>query len=80
MKGKKTNVVPAIPQKADGGGITEAGGNPKVFAAARKRKFGGRAGIGGLSAKPRLDRPRPGRKLGGKVGAVSAPLSSAHSS
>lgn len=86
MKGKKpagviSTVGAAVPQRADGGRIVEAGGNPAVFEAARKRKLGGRVknlgGIGGLAAKPRLDRPSPGRKRGGKVGAELGPLSTA---
>lgn len=86
MKGKKPAGIlstpgPATPHRADGGRIVEAGGNPAVFEAARKRKLGGRVknlgGIGGLAAKPRLDRAAPGRKRGGKVGAELGPLSSA---
>lgn len=66
--------------KADGGGVVDnAGGNPNVIAAAKKRKFGGKVlgGIAGSSAKPRLDRAPPGRKRGGRVGADLGPLSSA---
>lgn len=89
MKGKKPAGVistagPATPHRADGGRIVEAGGNPAVFEAARKRKLGGRVknlgGIGGVAAKPRLDRQAPGRKLGGKVGAELGPLSTASKS
>lgn len=80
MKGKK---------KA-GGGAMKVSGNPNVFKEADERKKGGRAKrasggkvegkvIGlmtGGAVKPRLD--RPGRKLGGRVGADKAPLSSAN--
>lgn len=64
-------------KRADGGSVSEAGGNPKVFAEAKKRKAGGRlvGAVGGGLARPRLD--RPGRKLGGRVGADKSPLSSA---
>lgn len=84
MKGKKpsgtlsVSAGPATPHKADGGRIANAGGNPNVFEAARKRKFGGRTNggaIGGAASRPRLD--RPGRKLGGRTGSNAAPLSTA---
>jgi hypothetical protein len=52
-----------------------AGGNPYVFAEAKEKKKGGSA-IHAAKAKHRLD--RPGRKVGGRVGANSAPLSTAH--
>jgi hypothetical protein len=63
-------------------------GNPDVFKEAEERKKGGRAkraggGQGkviglmtGGAVRPRLD--RPGRKMGGRVGANTSPLSSAH--
>lgn len=71
-------------KKAEGGAVTtEAGGNPKVFDEAKKRKAGGRVGksvgpVGGGLARARLD--KPGRKRGGRVGADTSPLSSAHNS
>lgn len=76
MKGRKVN-------RAAGGKVMDAGGNPKVLEEVKERKKGGRvkseksAGEmkGGLS-RHRLD--RPGRKRGGRVGADMAPLSSAH--
>lgn len=61
-----------------------AGGYEKVVDEAKKRKRGGRVkakamgGVVGAAAKPRLDRPAPGRKRGGRVGADMAPLSSAN--
>lgn len=79
-KGIISVAAPAVAHKADGGAVTaEAGGNPTVFAAAKKRKFGGKVlgGIAGSPAKPRLDRAPPGRKRGGRVGADLGPLSSA---
>lgn len=73
MKGKKLT-------RADGGKVTEAGGNPEVFADL-KRKKGGRVekedgAFKGGKAKMRLD--RPGRKAGGRVGADKNPLASSH--
>lgn len=43
-----------------------------------KKKAGG--AIHGEHMKHRMDRPRPGRKRGGAVGADRSPLSSAHKS
>lgn len=78
--------------KREGGGRVglKAAGNPDVFKEAEgeesyakgdERKRGGRAKkhVGapeGRKAKHRHD--RPGRKMGGRVGADRAPLSSAH--
>ncbi len=85
-------------KKRAGGGPVRAGGNPKVFEEA-ERKRGGRvklatggkvAGVAAEAApktktvglmtgggvRPRLD--RPGRKVGGRVGANTSPLSTAH--
>lgn len=82
MKGRKSN------KRADGGKVEEAGGNPSVFADLKARKRGGRVkdekkDEGKMAGKPpgelsrhRLD--RPGRKRGGRVGADTNPLSSAH--
>lgn len=77
MKGKK---------KSEGGGVMKVSGNPNVFKEAAERKKGGKVKkkdggtvIGlmtGGAVRPRLD--RPGRKMGGRVGADSAPLSSAN--
>ena len=80
MKGKK---------RANGGAM-KVSGNPNVFKEAAERKKGGkvkRATGGAVEGKtigfmtggavrPRLD--RPGRKSGGRVGANTAPLSTAH--
>lgn len=69
------------PERASGGGVqpVKAGGNPKVFEEAARKK-GGRVkapgDIEGMKAKRRAD--RPGRKAGGRVGANTAPLSTAH--
>jgi hypothetical protein len=73
--------------KSSGGRTNmKVSGNPDVFKEAEERKKGGRAKraaggkiIGlmtGGAVRPRLD--RPGRKMGGRVGADKAPLSSAH--
>lgn len=76
--------------KKASGGRTDmwVSGNPDVKEEAYEKKHGGRAKratggkvIGlmtGGAVRPRLD--RPGRKMGGRVGADKAPLSSAHSS
>lgn len=66
--------------KAKGGGIAVAGGNPDVIHEAEEKKRGGKAmgKVHGHHPKHRLD--RPGRKRGGRVGANTAPLSTAHSS
>lgn len=50
------------------------GGNPKVAAEARSKYKDGGA-VGGKMSAMRLD--RPGRKMGGRVGADCSPLSSA---
>ena len=53
-------------------------GNPKVAASAKgKSKFADGGVVMGKKAAMRLD--RPGRKMGGRVGADCAPLSSAAS-
>lgn len=54
-------------------------GNPKVAAEADgpSKKFKDGGVVGGKKAKMRLD--RPGRKMGGRVGADCAPLSTAAS-
>ncbi len=81
MKGRKSNVA------ANGPGVTPsdapprevyAGGGSNVVKAALKRKRGGAVkdcGPDGKMSKMRLD--RPGRKTGGRIGADTAPLSSA---
>lgn len=73
MKGKthKRDAGGAVPHDTK---EVRAGGNPKVFEEAEKKKHGG--AIHGAKAKHKLD--RPGRKLGGRVGADRSPLSSAH--
>lgn len=83
MKGKKgKGGAQDNPQKVSG--------NPEVFKEAAQRKKGGRVKkqdggqvqgkvIGlmtGGAVRPRLD--RPGRKSGGRVGANTSPLSTAH--
>lgn len=67
-------------KKAKGGGIAVAGGNPKVISEAEERKKGGKVAMKmeGKKGKMRLD--RPGRKSGGRVGANTSPLSTAHNS
>lgn len=81
MKGKKS-----------GGGRTNmrVSGNPDVFKEADERKKGGKVKratggkvdgkivglMTGGAVRPRLD--RPGRKSGGRVGANTSPLSTAH--
>ena len=61
------------------GGIAVAGGNPNVLEEARAKKKGGAVmgKIAGPLSRHRLD--KPGRKMGGRVGADKSPLSSAHS-
>ena len=75
-------------KRASGGKVDLVSGNPNVIAEARaKRKDGGKvvkknAGgkivglMSGGAVKQRMD--RPGRKMGGRVGANTAPLSTAH--
>lgn len=74
-------------KKASGGRTDmKVSGNPDVFKEAEERKKGGRAKraaggkvvglMTGGGVRPRLD--RPGRKMGGRVGADKSPLSSAH--
>jgi len=60
------------------GGIAQAGGNPEVFKEAEEKKKGGKAmgKMHGAMSRHRLD--RPGRKMGGRVGADRSPLSSAN--
>lgn len=67
-------------KKAKGGGIAVASGNPRVIAEAEERKKGGKVAMKmeGKKGKMRLD--RPGRKSGGRVGANTSPLSTAHNS
>lgn len=70
--------------RKDGGRIDmKVSGNPDVFKEAEERKKGGKVhkkkhGMmpEGKKAKHRMD--RPGRKMGGRVGADKHPLSSAH--
>lgn len=70
-------------RRADGGAVKDvyAGGSSNVVKEANERKRGGRVRkkevgkVEGAKARMRLD--RPGRKTGGRVGADSAPLSSA---
>lgn len=74
MKGKKRS----------GGGAMKVSGNPNVFKEAAERKDGGKVEskgkvlglMTGGGVRPRLD--RPGRKLGGRVGADKSPLSTAN--
>lgn len=70
----------------DGGRVgMRVSGNPDVFEEADERKRGGKVHKKkhvrmpeGKMAKHRMD--RPGRKMGGRVGADKHPLSSAHAS
>lgn len=81
MKGKTI-------KRATGGSAMLVSGNPNVIKEARERKKGGKVVrkdggkvIGlmtGGGVKQRFD--RPGRKMGGKVGANAAPLSTANRS
>ncbi len=65
-------------KKPDNGTPTLISGNPKVVAEAGKNnKFKDGGVVGGKKAAMRLD--RPGRKMGGRVGADCAPLSTAAS-
>ncbi len=89
MSRARHNTPKSLPKRADGGAAPmKVAGNPNVFKEADERKKGGRtkkraAGgkvnlgqVTGGSVRPRLD--RPGRKVGGRVGADKSPLSSAH--
>ena len=78
-----------VHHKKKGGRIgMKVSGNPDVFEEADEKKHGGKVKkkhggkvvglMTGGAVKPRLD--RPGRKMGGRVGADKAPLSSAHKS
>ena len=62
------------------GGIAVASGNPEVIKEAEEKKKGGKAmgKMHGPMSRHRLD--KPGRKMGGRVGADKSPLSSANSS
>jgi hypothetical protein len=53
-------------------------GDEKKKGGAVKRKDGGH--VHGKATRHRMDRPKPGRKRGGGVGADRSPLSSAHAS
>lgn len=67
-------------KKKASGGIAVAAGNPHVIEEAHEKKKGGKAMgrmHGGLT-RHRLD--RPGRKMGGRVGADKSPLSTANRS
>lgn len=74
MKGKKGGtkmeggVMPKTPA------ATLIAGNPKVVAEAKSKYKDGGA-VGGKMSMMRLD--KPGRKMGGRVGADCSPLSSA---
>lgn len=62
--------------KPDNGTPTLVAGNPKVAAEASKNnRFKDGGHVEGKKAAMRLD--RPGRKMGGRVGADCAPLSTA---
>jgi hypothetical protein len=74
-------------KKADGGRTgMKVSGNPDVFKEAEDKKKGGKVkratggkvlgSVTGGNVRPRLD--RPGRKSGGRVGANTSPLSTAH--
>ncbi len=62
-----------------GGGIAVASGNPKVISEAEERKKGGKAMGKVMGGKSRMRLDKPGRKVGGRVGADKSPLSSANS-
>jgi len=80
--------------KAKGGPTVEVegqkeaygGGDPNVVKEAEEKKHGGRAKhhrkaggkVDGKKPHHRMDHKHPGRKRGGRVGADSSPLSSAH--
>ncbi len=78
MKGKH--------KKAEGGRINmKVSGNPDVFKEAEdkhgtERKRGGRVKMKVEGGHPIHRADRPGRKVGGRVGADRSPLSSAHGS
>ncbi len=86
--GGRTNMVasgnPDVIKEAEGKEDYAKGDEKKRGGRAKhKRAAGGKVGTSlglmtGGAVRPRLD--RPGRKMGGRVGADRAPLSSAHSS
>ena len=61
------------------GGIAMAGGNPEVVKEAEEKKRGGKAMGKVMGGKSRMRLDKPGRKVGGRVGADRSPLSSANS-
>lgn len=88
MKGHKKRAYGGSVEKDEGSKDVYAGGGSNVAKEADERKHGGKVKakggkheakhlgkIDGGKARLRLD--RPGRKRGGRVGADSAPLSSA---
>lgn len=65
---------------AKGGSVkpVKAGGNPEVFAEAASRKKGGKVIGKDAGDKAKRHMGKPGRKAGGRVGANTSPLSTAH--
>lgn len=68
---KGGGVMVALPPVTD----AYAGGNSKVAKEAKERKRGGKVEVEGKKAKMHLG--RPGRKVGGRIGANKMPLSTA---
>jgi len=81
MKGRKHRAAGGVVDKDPNPREVYAGSGSNVVKEAEERKRGGRVKkkdvgeIGGKMSKMRLD--RPGRKMGGRVGADRSPLSSA---
>ncbi len=81
MKGRSKRAGGGVVEKEDAPRDVYAGGSSNVVKEVEGRKRGGRVKKevgkieGGKMSKMRLD--RPGRKMGGRVGAEKSPLSSA---
>jgi len=81
MKGRKNRATGGVAPKDPAPKEVYAGEGSNVVKEALKRKHGGKVDgkdmgkVEGGKARLRLD--RPGRKMGGRVGADSSPLSSA---
>lgn len=81
MKGRSKRAGGGVVDKDDAPRMVYAGAGSNVVKEADERKRGGSVKakkemkVSGAKAKMRLD--RPGRKMGGRVGADKSPLSSA---
>lgn len=88
MKGKKHHKAKGGGLEVDEMKAGDGGGDPEVMKEAEEKKHGGAAmrkkhrkhggHVDGGDKKHRMDRPMPGRKSGGRVGADKSPLSTAN--